>query len=263
MNFKNTTKFFLTAFLFSAFLTFNVPKVSAEDLTNDKPFFVIISTDWCYACKILHPVIDELKSRYSGQVNFLYLDASNEEAVNASRLIATKYGLAAYFDSNRNVFPKVGILCPGSSIPEKIIIGANAKETYIDAINSFIFDPNKICSLNGRPIIGINGPDRPNEPNIPEIIGSRPEIPTFLDRPNEPINSGRPNELSFWIAGQPIPYYAYYQYLIIPKCSAGNNVICSNNISLDIQDIKNSGGPVFKPFDPNTTRDEKGWHLKK
>ncbi len=260
---KYTLKLFVIVFLFSAFFTLNISKAKAEYLGNDKPIFVTISTDWCYACKILHPVIEELKSQYNGQVSFLYLDASNEEAINSSRQVATQYGLAAYFDSNRNVFPKVGILCPGSSIPAKIIIGANAKETYIDAINSLIFDPNKICSLNGRPIIGINGPDRPNEPEMPEILGSRPEIPTFLDRPNELISSGRPNELSFWIAGQPIPYYAYYQYLLISKCSANNNIICSNNISLDIQDVKNSGEPIFKPFDPNTTRDEKGWHLKK
>ena len=260
---QHTLKIFIVALLLSMLFSFNAPLVMAEDFQNDKPLFVIISTNWCYACKLLHPVINELEAQYLGQVNFLHLDASNEDAVNASRLIAAQYGLAAYFDSNRNVFPKVGILCPGSTIAEKIIIGANSKETYISAINSFITEPNKICSVNGRPTIGINGPDIPNEPQIPEVVGGRPDTPNTLDRPNEPIISGRPNELSFWTAGQPIPYYAYYQYLLVPKCSSNNNLICSNNVSLNIQDVPDTGKPIFKPFDPNATRDEKGWHLKK
>lgn len=259
---KQILNFFTVLILFfSVLFALNVSKAKAEYLGNDKPLFVIISTDWCYACKMLHPIVQELENQYVGQVTFLHLDASNEAAVNASRLVAAQYGLAAYFDANRNVFPNVGILCPGSTIPEKIIIGANAKETYIDAITSFILDTTKICSINGRPIVSISGPDRPDEPTIPEIIGSRPDTPNFLDRPNEVINSGRPNELSFWTAGQPIPYYAYYQYLLIPKCSAGNNVICVNNVSVSVSDVKSNPGPAFKPYDPNVTRNEKGYHF--
>ena len=268
---KQTLKFFAVFFLLSGFFVLAVSRTNAEYQSSDKPLFVVVSTDWCYACKILHPVIEELQNQYLGQVNFLHLDASSEETVNNSRLVAAQYGLAAYCDSNRNVFPKVGILCPGSTIPEKIIIGANSKGTYIDAINTFILDPNKICNLNGRPIVAINGPDRPKEPEEPEIAGGRPDTPTFSDRPNEiiNINSGRPNELSFWTAGQPIPIYAYYQYLLIPKCSANNNILCSNGITLNTQDVKNSGdtnfsaggGSVFKPYDPNATRNEKGYHF--
>ena len=258
---KNKINCLLAIFLFS--ILFCVNKVNAEYLANDKPLFVIISTNWCYACKMLHPVIEELKKQYAGQVSFLELDASSEETVNASRQLAAQYGLATYFDSNRNVFPKVGIVCPGSTNPEKIIIGANGKEAYVDAINSFIFNPSKLCSLNGRPQETANSPDRPDEPQIQEIVGGRPNIPNTLDRPNEITNSGRPDELRFWTVGQTIPLYAYYQYLLIPKCSA-NNIICSNNTTVNIQDIKNNNNtePVFKPYTPNATRDEKGLHLK-
>ena len=261
MSFKNTIKLFAVIFLLFGFFTLTTIRTNAEYQSSDKPLFVIVSTDWCYACKILHPVINELESQYNGQVNFLHLNASNDDAVNNSRLIAAQYGLAAYFDSNRNVFPKVGILCPGSTIPEKIIIGANNKETYIDAINTFILDPNKICNVNGRPQETANGPNRPNEPQSPEVIGGRPDTPNFSDRPNETIGLGRPNELSFWTAGQPIPMYAYYQYLIIPQCSGNNNLLCSNGTSLNNQSVKNSGGSIFKPYDPNATRNEKGYHF--
>lgn len=259
MNLKSTIGSFIAAFLFVV-VVLNPIAVKAED---SKPMFVIISTNWCYACKLLHPVINELESQYSGQVNFLYLDASNEDSINSSRQLAAQYGLAAYFDSNRNVFPKVGILCPGSSIPEKVIIGANNKDTYISAINSFILDPNKICTINGRPSVAVKGPDRPDEPEISEIPEGRPDTPNLSDRPNDLISldSGRPKELSFWSAGQPIPMYAYYQYLIIPKCSSENNVICSNNTSVSLQDAKGSSGPAFKPYNPNATRDEKGYHF--
>ncbi len=261
MNFKNTTKSFLAVALLLTGFSFNILGVKAEDLRNDKPLFVIISTDWCFACKLLHPVINELVAQYSGQVNFLSLDASSDETIVASRQIAAQYGLAAYFDSNRNIFPRVGILCPGATVPDKAIIGADAKQVYVDAINSFILNPNKICNLNGRPAEVANGPDRPNEPEMPEIIGSRPDTPNFLDRPNELISSGRPNELSFWSAGQPIPWYAYYQYLLISKCSSDNNVICANNFTVNTQDAKNNNGPAFKPYNPNATRNEKGLHF--
>ena len=254
MNFKNKTSFFVIAFLLSAFCTFNALVVNAENLTSDKPLFVIVSTDWCSACKTLHPVINELEAQYNGQISFLHLDASNEETVNASRLVAAQYGLSAYFDSNRNVVPKVGILCPGATVPDKVIIGASPKGVYIDAINSFILAPNKICSINGRPAETANDPNRPKEPEIPEIAGGRPDVPNISDRPNE---------LSFWSIGQTIPLYAYYQYLLISKCSANNNVLCSNNISIDIQDVKNNSGPTsgWKPYDPNATRNEKGYHF--
>ncbi len=258
---KFTIKLLVAFFLFSALFLSNNFQVNAE--SSDKPLFVIVSTNWCYACKILHPVIDELEAQYAGQVTFLHLDASDEAAVNASRQVAAQYGLAGYFDANRNVFPKVGILCPGSVIPDNVIIGASPKQTYIDAINTFILNTSKICSINGRPIEAINGPDRPDEPEIPEVAGGRPDIPILSERPEEAVSSGRPKELSFWNVGQPIPTYAYYQYLILPKCSSGNNVVCSNNVSVGLQNINDSSQPVFKPYNPNATRDEKGWHLKK
>ncbi len=260
-------------FLFSIFFALNVFSAKAESVDNGKPLFVIISTDWCYACKMLHPVINELEAQYSGQVNFLHLDASSDESINSSRQVAYQYGLAAYFDSNRNIFPKVGILCPGSTVPEKIIIGASSKETYIDVINTFILDPNKICNVNGRPAIGANVPDRPDESVPTPIAGGRPDTPSLLDRPNEILSSGRPKELSFWTAGQPIPFYAYYQYIVIPKCSSNNNIICSNTATVNVSDVQNDSPTVFsagdgpasgwKPYDPNATRNEKGWHLKK
>lgn len=263
MSFKHTTFFLIAAFLLLTLFLANIFVVKAEALQSDKPLFVVISTDWCFACKKLHPVIEELQAQYSGQVSFLNLDGSSDEAVNSSRQTAAQYGLLAYFDSNRNVFPKVGILCPGSTIPEKIIIGAYGKETYVDAINSFILNPNKICSVNGRPTETAGGPDRPNEPEITEVIGGRPEVPNTLDRPNEVISLGRPKELSFWTIGQTIPLYAYYQYLLIPKCSANNNVLCSNSTSVNVQDVKGNSGsvPGWKPYDPNATRNEKGYHF--
>ena len=265
MNFRNKAKKLFLSILFLLLLCmFNVIKAGASDLTNDKPLFVIVSTDWCYACKKLHPIIEELEAQYKGQVNFLSLDASSDDTVNASRQIAAQYGLAAYFDSNRNVFPKVGILCSGSTAPEKIITGAYGKETYIEVINTFILDPNKTCNTDGRPVTGINSPEQSSEPEMSEIVTSgRPDIPNLSDRPNEGLSSGRPDELNFWLVGQPVPLYAYYQYLLIPRCSSGNDILCSSNALIDIRDVKEPGGTGFKPYDPNATRNEKGLHLKK
>ncbi|MBI2996691.1 MAG: hypothetical protein HYY52_08330 [Candidatus Melainabacteria bacterium] len=235
----------------------------------ENPLVVKISTDWCFACKILEPTFEELKSQYGDRVTFVTLNLTNEESKKEAGLIASYYGISQFLNENSYAFPRVAIFCSTSIVPEFNILGANKKETYTQSIDQLL--NTTTCNLSGRPPVTAQGPDRPqgdrpNEPQFPEVIGSRPGEPNFLDRPNEIINSGRPPELSFWPIGQIIPLYAYYQYLLLPKCGGYSDVVCSknttntNNQNLNNNDNSNNA-PVYKPWTPNATRDEKGLHL--
>ena len=231
-------------------------------------YFVTVSTQWCSACKMLKPVIEELKNEYGNQITFIDLDPTSDQSFAESMKIAQEYGITSFFNANRNAFPTVGILCASSPVPEKVIIGANPKQAYKDILDKLLLSEPGICSSDGRPNIAVKGPERPDEPEITDSRSPRPNEVTFsLDRPREIGGSGRPDELSFWVVGQPIPLYAYFQYLVLPKCSGSNNILCSN-ISGPKQttDTNNNGSgnnsaPAFKPYDPNYTRNEKGLHL--
>ena len=263
MNLRKIKKFSFKALILLVVLFFQTFNAQAFA----QFYFVTVSTQWCFACKMLKPIIEELKNEYGNQITFIDLDPTSDESLAESMKVAEEYGIGQFFNLNRNAFPTVGILCPGSPIPEKVIVGANPKQVYEDILNKLLLSDPSICSSDGRPGIAVKGPDRPDGSEPAQ--GSRPQEATFsLDRPVEIGGSGRPQELSFWSVGQQIPLYAYLQYLVLPKCSGSSNILCSNGVSGGIKQTTDSsqpqdGGsaPVFKPYDPNYTRNEKGFHL--
>ena len=234
--------------------------------SGSKPMFVIISTDWCFACKIVKPTIEEIEREYGDQVEFIALNASNEETIKQAEYVASDYGITDLFNKHKNAFPTIVISYPRENY-ENVLLGAKDKQTYEQVLNNL---------LSGNSNIAKSEPKRPDEPKItdisggrpdePQITNNRPPVPNFLDRPAEPDLSGRPPLLTFWTLGQQIPYYAYYRSLVLPKCDGNINIICANgtnnNISNGKTNISNAPNePVFKPWDPNYTRDEKGLHF--
>ena len=265
MNIKTTKKAstsIVLILLIASFL-FCSPKAYAQSI-DEKPLFVTISTQWCYACKILKPVIEELKKEYGDRVTFVDLDPTSEETLAQSMKIAEEYGITQFFNSSRNAFPTVGILCSSNTTPEKIIVGANQKQSYKEILDKLLVTNEGICSLNtGRPEVGVSDSEnRQEEPEIASIPNARPPEPNFLDRPKEAITNGRPPELSFWTVGQQIPYYAYNQYIVLPGCSSSNSVLCGSGSNINKIASQTDDTSTFKPYDPNYTRDEKGLKLK-
>lgn len=235
---------------------------------SGNPIFVEITTEWCGACKMLKPVIEDLKKEYEGKVTFIKLDATDEQSIIASRVIARQYGLEEFFEKSRDVFPRVGIFCSNSSFPDQNLIGFRKIEAFREVLNGLALEGG-LCNLSDSivPEQADLGPGRPGEPEYPIVTEGRPDIPLLDGRPIETLSVGRdrPKELSFWQVGQPIPFYAYFQYFLLPECSGSTNVICSN-YGLENNDNNNSGNttPIFTPWDPNATRNEKGFEsLKK
>lgn len=250
--------------LLTVILTFGLTLPSKSFFAGN-PVFVEISTEWCGACKMLEPVIEELKKEYAGQITFLKLDATNEESILASQAIAREYGVEEFFNNSRDAFPRVGIFCSNSELPDHNLLGYRPAESYREILSALASDGG-ICSLSdsATPKQADLGPGRPEDPKYPIVEGGRPEAPVIDGRPVSPNLAGRPKELSFWLAGEPIPFYAYFQFLAFPKCTADSNIVCSNYDDLENSSDSKNDKPKFKPWDPNATRNEKGFDsLKK
>ena len=114
---------------------------------DDPPLFVTITSDCCYSCKKLKPVLEELQTEYDGQITFVTLYVSSREQIEESKQKADEYGISEYFNSNKGVVPKVAILCPGTNKTNREFIGEIRKEIYKQALDELLLDTSRICSL--------------------------------------------------------------------------------------------------------------------
>lgn len=114
--------------------------------SDDKPLFVTITSDCCYSCKKLKPVLEELQFEYDSRVTFVTLYVSGREQIEESRQKAEEYGIAEYFNSNKGMLPKVAILCPGTNKTDKEFLGEIRKEVYEQALDELLLDTSKICN---------------------------------------------------------------------------------------------------------------------
>ena len=115
--------------------------------SHDLIFVTITAGESCSACKSFEPVLQKLEDEYSGRVNFVRLDVSTREKIEEAKQIAQDNGLSNFFEENKGLVPKVGILCPGGEKAEKSFIGEIRKEVYESALNTLLEDDLKVCSL--------------------------------------------------------------------------------------------------------------------
>ncbi len=131
-----TTVFLITSNLQAAFAS------------DERPIFALITAEQsCTVCQQLKPIVEELKNEFSGRVNFITLDISSKDGLQQSRQTAEDKGISKFFEDNKGLVPKVGILCPGGSKTEKLFTGEIRKEAYEQALNFILFDTTTLCSL--------------------------------------------------------------------------------------------------------------------
>lgn len=58
-----------------------------EIIAQDKPTLVDVYATWCGPCKMMHPILEEIKSRVGEQATIIKVDVDQNEA------LATKYGI--------------------------------------------------------------------------------------------------------------------------------------------------------------------------
>ena len=71
---------------------------SAEASSPSKPFVVKLHARWCPVCMITTSVWSQIQAEYSGRVNFLVLDYTDDETTNAGRAAAERLGLGRVFE---------------------------------------------------------------------------------------------------------------------------------------------------------------------
>ena len=126
-------------------LSFSFQAVKASDDSN--PLFVTITMKGCYSCQKLKPVIEELKDEYSDRVTFVTLDVSSKASLEESKEIASNLGIENFFNENKKGLPAVGIVCPGGTKVENVLVGETQKEIYKEALDKLLLDTSKLCSL--------------------------------------------------------------------------------------------------------------------
>jgi thiol-disulfide isomerase/thioredoxin len=76
-----------------------VPAVSAEEAAKTgKPYVVKLHAQWCPVCMLTKDVWSQIEKTYSGRVNLVVLDFTNDANSEASRAEATRLGLEQFFD---------------------------------------------------------------------------------------------------------------------------------------------------------------------
>ena len=114
---------------------------------NNKPLFVTVTAKSCFTCQQLKPVIEELEYEYNMKVEFVTLDVSSKTSLEEAQRKATELGIIDFFNKDKNLLPKVVILCPNSKKISKTFIAEIEKNLYSKALDKLLLGENKICSL--------------------------------------------------------------------------------------------------------------------
>lgn len=94
-----------------------------EVLNSPTPVIVDFRADWCYPCRMLEPVIEEIAREYEGRVKVVKVDISGEGASD----LASRYGVMS--------IPTL-LFVKGGKVVERIV-GVVPKEEIEEAIKRF------------------------------------------------------------------------------------------------------------------------------
>ncbi|MBI3590875.1 MAG: hypothetical protein HY094_05795 [Candidatus Melainabacteria bacterium] len=115
---------------------------------DTNPLFVTITArESCSTCKKFEPTLQELQNEYDGRITFVTLDLSSKDSIEEAKQTAEEAGITKFFEENKGVVPKVGILCPGGTKTENTFIGETRKEIFEEALDKALLDTSTVCSL--------------------------------------------------------------------------------------------------------------------
>lgn len=76
----------------------------------ERPRVVLITADWCPACKRTEKAFYPALARFDGRIDLLVLDVTDDEAIASSRQTAAAAGVGRFFEQNRGVTPSIALI---------------------------------------------------------------------------------------------------------------------------------------------------------
>jgi thiol-disulfide isomerase/thioredoxin len=113
------------------------PSVSATSVADPgKPFVVKLHARWCPYCLIQKDEWSEIETAYTGRVNFVVLDFTNERTTERSRSEAKRLDLVSFFDEYAGVTGVVVVVDGRTKEVLAEIAGNQTFEEYRAAIDA-------------------------------------------------------------------------------------------------------------------------------
>ncbi|AFY47698.1 Thioredoxin [Nostoc sp. PCC 7524] len=79
-----------------------------------KPVVVDVFATWCAGCKNIAPTLSQLKQQYSGKVNFVVLDVTDQAKLKQTKAMAQRLGLGKFLEANKSQTSTVAIVDPAT-----------------------------------------------------------------------------------------------------------------------------------------------------
>jgi hypothetical protein len=113
------------------------PPITSADAANpNRPYVVKLHAKWCPICMVTKTVWSDIDAAYSGRVNLVVFDFTNQATTEASRAEAARLGLEKYFDENAGQTGTVSILDGRTKQERTSIHGSREFGEYRAAINA-------------------------------------------------------------------------------------------------------------------------------
>jgi hypothetical protein len=114
-----------------------VPTISlVEAADTRRPYVVKLHAQWCPICMLTKNVWSQIEVAYSGRVNFLVLDFTNQATTEMSRAQAKRLGLEKFFDENAGATGTIAVLDGRTREETASIHGIKGFDEYRAAIDA-------------------------------------------------------------------------------------------------------------------------------
>jgi thiol-disulfide isomerase/thioredoxin len=113
-----------------------VPVISiAESIASGKPYVVKLHAQWCPVCMFTKDMWVQIEKTYSGRVNLVVFDFTNQATTDRSKAEAKRLGLEKFFDDNVGSTGIIAVLDPHTREETASIRGSHNFADYRSAID--------------------------------------------------------------------------------------------------------------------------------
>jgi len=113
---------------------------AAEAASTNRPYVVKLHAQWCPICMTTKPIWARIDAAYSGRVNLVVFDFTNQATTDRSRVEAARLGLEKFFDENAGWTGTISVLDSRTKQERVSIHGRRDFDEYRAAIDASLRD---------------------------------------------------------------------------------------------------------------------------